>query len=102
MPPFVAASLSAFPASDMPGRKQDVPPFPVEDVDGARRWLWTYGKVHEWLDADPSDLPPVARLVCDVFWISPEHLLRDLRADWQRALAVPRRSFRDRVSSWGR
>lgn len=86
----------------MPPRKYDQYPYPVEDIDAAKRWLWTFGRVHEWIDGDADAMPLHARLVCDVFWVKPETLLRDLRKDWQRALAAPRPSWRGRSRSWGR
>lgn len=79
-------------------------PFPVDDYAAAKRWLWTKGRVHEWLDSEPDDLPPVAVLICDMFWINPAKLLRDLRRDWDATaymFPAPRPCPRGR-RPWGR
>lgn len=87
----------------MPRSVGETAPFPVEDLDAAKRWLWSFASAHEWLNDEPDDLPLVARLVCDVFWISPEALLYQLRRDWKRALcASPPARPRSRPRNGGR
>lgn len=65
-------------------------PEPVETYERARGWLFQFSRVEEWaFEAEPV-LPLEARLVCDVFWISEQQLVRDLRADWKNALGPER------------
>jgi len=83
----------------MPPRKHDQYPYPVDDLASGYRWLWQFGRVQDWIDREPDDLPLHARLICDVFWISPAKLLHDLRRDWREALA-PDRPFPRSQRRW--
>ena len=78
--------------------------FPVSDIADARRWLWTYSKVEDWLWSceRPGEvvLPLEAKLVCDIFWISPAKLVRDLRHDVSGTIAIA--PARERRHCWGR
>lgn len=89
----VAASLCRFRGFDMIPRAYDGAPFPVEDLAAAKRWLWMFGHVSDWLDGDAGEIPLHARLVCDVFWVSPEALLRDLRKEWRAVYYSPPARF---------
>lgn len=81
-------------------------PFPVSDLADARRWLWTYSPVEDWLweRSRPGDvrLPLEARLVCDVFWVSPSQLVRQLRADVSGTILPGPAPARERRHCWGR
>lgn len=57
---------------------------PVSDYGEARAWLFERTDAASWMD-DPEELPLVAQLVCDFFWISPEKLCADMRRDWRSA-----------------
>lgn len=78
--------------------------FPVSDYEQAKQWLWTYSRPWEWFDdVEPDQLPLEAQLICDVFWVTPDKLLRDLRRAWRDTMAPtrpvpPRRS----LHVWGR
>jgi len=84
----------------MPPRKHDQYPYPIDDRGTAKRWLWQLGQVQDWIDRDADDLLLHVRLVCDVFWVKPETLLRGLRRDCQAALSSPRSARGDR-RQWG-
>lgn len=75
----------------------------VSDYAAAKRWLWQHGRAHEWIDRHHADLPSCAYLVCDVFWVTPENLLRDMRKDWDwtRQLYDQRRPSRRDRRQWG-
>lgn len=63
---------------------------PVATYDDAQAWLWRFSKVEEWLFDPDVELPPEARLVCAVYWIDEQKLLRDLRKAWNEVAGYPR------------
>lgn len=76
----------------MAPRRDRFGPDAVCDYDQARAWLFKYTRFEDWADADPSDIPLAAKLVCDVFWVSPERLLQDMQNVWNGILSpVPPR-----------
>lgn len=60
-------------------------PISVQSYKEAQDWLWANARPHEWLD-DPDHIPLLAHFVCDMFWISPAQLLKDLRKTWRETL----------------
>jgi hypothetical protein len=55
---------------------------PVSTYDQALWWL-----INEWVDRfdvikNDAELPPEGRLVCQMFWVRPDVLRRDLRRYW--------------------
>lgn len=83
----------------MPRRRVagDLAPEPVSSIDEAISWLFTYSHVEDWL-FDDVDLPIEARLVCDIYWLSPVHLRRKMRDIWHGAMRVARPPSADRFS----
>lgn len=74
---------------------------PVATYAQAKVWLWRHSKPEDWLFDPDADLPPEARLVCDMFWVNPDALLRDMRRLWDGALDDrPRRSRPSRYGGW--
>lgn len=55
---------------------------PVSTYKQALAWLVVYGSVEKWIFDGAASLPPEARLVCDIFWISEAHLRRDVAKVW--------------------
>lgn len=81
----------------MAPRRDHFGPDAVSDYDQACAWLFKHTRFEDWMDDDPSDIPLAAKLVCDVFWISPEALLKDMRKIWDGVLVpapAPRRLSR--------
>ena len=70
----------------MPRAHRPWEPDPVQTYERACAWLWTYSHPDQWAFEPGAPLPPEARLVCDTWWISPDHLRRDMRRQWQSAL----------------
>lgn len=66
---------------DMAPRRLDPDRLSVQTYDEAREWLWTHSRVEDWLWDAQAPLPPEAQLVCAFFWVSPSHLVRDLKQD---------------------
>lgn len=64
-------------------------PLSVQSYEEAKRWLWANARPHEWLD-DPDHLPLLAHFVCDMFWVTPAQLIKDLRKTWRETLDVVR------------
>lgn len=63
--------------------------FSVSSLEDAQRWLWTFARVEDWLFLD-GPLPPVAALVCDMFWLSQGQLRDRLMRDWREVNPSPR------------
>lgn len=59
---------------------------PVSTYSDALRWLFTHASVEEWAFGEQAELPLVAKLVCDMFWLREADLIRDLRKLWNEAL----------------
>lgn len=55
---------------------------PVSSLADALRWLITYDQPEQWMAAN-VELPPVAKLVCDMFWITDDELRAELRKLYQ-------------------
>ncbi|WP_323717588.1 hypothetical protein [Paracoccus aminovorans] len=62
----------------------------VSTYEEAKRWLFTFSRVEEWIFDKEASLPPEALLVCDAFWVNASTLVRDLRNEWSNALAPSR------------
>lgn len=60
---------------------------PVSTYGQALSWLFRHSDVPEWAFEGQSDLPSEANLVCDMFWVTPEQLRKDLRKLWNQACA---------------
>lgn len=43
--------------------------------------LSVYG-AYEWLYDPDKDMPPVAKIVCDIYWVNESTLRRDLQRAW--------------------
>lgn len=64
--------------------------FPVSTYEHAKEWLFRFARVEEWVFDPDEPLPLVARFICDLNWVTADQLRRDLKADWNAALAPSR------------
>lgn len=76
-------------------------PMAVSSYDEAKQWLWRHSRVADWIEGD-NPLPPEALLICAIYWVSPSHLVRDLRKTWSQVFMPPARPRRGRSHGWGR
>lgn len=66
---------------------------PVSTYGQAKAWLFQHSDFENWLFEPEGDLPPEARLVCDMFWVKAADLVRDMRKIWNDTLMPPPRAF---------
>jgi len=57
-------------------------PLSVSTLEDALRWLIVHANPEEWIFDPDAELPQAALFACDMFWISPAHLCKKLRALW--------------------
>ena len=77
---------------------------PVSTYGHALSWLFTHSDVAEWAFDPNAHLPMEAQLVCDIFWIGHDQLLRDIKKIWNEAAGpapvVPAFRRSARSSGW--
>lgn len=71
-------------------RRVEAEPLPVSTLDDALRWLIVHTNCEDWIFDPEADLPQAAKFACDMFWISPAHLCKKLRALWPAILVETR------------
>lgn len=60
---------------------------PVSTYGEALSWLFTHSDVAEWAFDPDHHFPREASLICAIFGVNPEQLIKDLRKLWNQACA---------------